>query len=239
MITSFISAEALGVINTVDTFVFPNSFIKKDFNTTKPWIEYSYLIKNSHYVILSTVSITVEIDVSYQTQNESLLRQSIFTSSETFHDIQPGSVLHKSNNYSSSYFLLDNLNDLLLNISIENCDISSLALRNGKNCYFKDCSINVIHNFFSSGNVFENCNIGNPQALKEGIFEAIGFDKIILYIFLFLIVTFLPNIYFSIAIWRDYWALIGNAAVIVGLGLLYWFMKHSAKKDEKRPNIIK
>ena len=117
VITSFISAEALGVINTVDTFVFPNSFIKKDFNSTRPWIEYSYLIKNNHYVILSRVSITVEIDVSYQTQNESLLRQSIFKSSETFHDIQPGSVLHKSNNYSSSYFLLDNLNDLWLNIN--------------------------------------------------------------------------------------------------------------------------
>jgi hypothetical protein len=122
---------------------------------------------------------------------------------------------------------------------IEACDIHVLSLTAGNDCYYKDCKINEIHNSYSSGNLFENCSILNPQALKEGIFEASGFDKIILYIWLFLIVTFLPNIYFSIVIWRDYWALVGNAAVIVGFGLIYWFVKRSAKKDEKRPNIIK
>ena len=125
--------------------------------------------------------------------------------------------------------------DLVMN----KCQIASLYLTNGKNSHFRECSINWIHNFFSSGNVFEQCKIGNPQELKEGIFESSGFDKIILYILLFLVVTFLPNIFLSIMIWENYWVLIGNAVVIGGLGFIYWSIKRNAKKDAKQPNILR
>jgi hypothetical protein len=111
-ITLFISAEATGLISTIDSFVFPNSFIKKDFNTTEPWIEYSFLIRNNHHNVIDTVSFRAEIDFEYVTRNNSTKREPIFENNKVFHSILPDAVLHDSTNYTKEHFLMDNLNEI-------------------------------------------------------------------------------------------------------------------------------
>ena len=110
VIVSFISSEATGVINTVDSLVFPNSFIKKEFNTTEPWIEYSYLLRNNHFNVLETVAVEVEIDCAYVALNNSLQRRQIFVKREVYHHIPPNSVLHYSNNHTKELFFMGALN---------------------------------------------------------------------------------------------------------------------------------
>lgn len=125
------------------------------------------------------------------------------------------------------------------NVVMNESQIVNLYLRNGKSSHFKGCSINWIHNFFSSGNVFEHCKIGNPQSLQVGIIQATGFHKILLYLILFLLATMVPDIYFAITLWHDFLSVIGLSVVIAILSVIYLLIRRSFKKDEKRPNIIK
>ena len=41
-----LSSVYAGIDQTVNSVRFPNSFIEKEFNSTDPWIEFSYLVKN-------------------------------------------------------------------------------------------------------------------------------------------------------------------------------------------------
>lgn len=126
-----------------------------------------------------------------------------------------------------------------VNLKLINCKTLNLSLMNGRESYFKGCQINIIHNFGSSGNIFEHCEIGNPQALKMDILGASEFHKIILYLMLFLIATLFPDIYFSIVYWNNYFSIIGISIVITILGLIYLSIKRGGKKYERRPNIIR
>jgi len=58
---------------------FPNSFIRKDFNCTEPWIEYSFFIKNKHFFVLERFHVTAVIRVSfYQDGTDDLVQEKIF-----------------------------------------------------------------------------------------------------------------------------------------------------------------
>jgi hypothetical protein len=97
--------------------VFPNSFIKKEFNASEPWVEYSYLIRNDHFTVLETVSIGVEIDCAYFNHDNSLQRSGIFSKYEIFHQIQPDSVLHHSENYTMENFNISALQQIWSDIN--------------------------------------------------------------------------------------------------------------------------
>ena len=124
-------------------------------------------------------------------------------------------------------------------VGMNECQIGNLNLQSGKNSHFKGCLINWINNVASSGNVFEQCKIGNPQALQVGFIQAMGFHKPLLYLILFLLATMVPDIYFAVALWHDFLSVIGLSVVIAILSTIYLLILRSFRKAEKRPNIIK
>jgi len=59
-----ISTMYIGVDQTINSLAFPNGFIKRDFNTSEPWVRYSFFIKNYNQATLN-LRFDLEIQAQY------------------------------------------------------------------------------------------------------------------------------------------------------------------------------
>jgi hypothetical protein len=99
----------IGIDQTVSSVRFPNSFIEKEFNSTDPWIEVSFLVKNFNRFDLD-FELTTSIYAQYYPEHSLNMKEStIFRSTSTFQGISYDETCPKVLNFSSSYFDLPTL----------------------------------------------------------------------------------------------------------------------------------
>jgi hypothetical protein len=99
----------IGIDQTIISFAFPNSFIKKNFNSSQPWIEYSFFIKNYNRGELDLeLKITIEAKYYRELINQ-IFQQKIFNLNGAYRKISYGQSLSKLVNASYTHFDLLNL----------------------------------------------------------------------------------------------------------------------------------
>jgi hypothetical protein len=108
----------IGIDQTVSSVRFPNSFIEKEFNSTDPWIEVSFLVKNYNQFDLD-LELTTSIYAQYYPEHSLNMKEStIFHSISTFQGISYDETCPKVLNFSSSYFDLPTLIDFLTSVNL-------------------------------------------------------------------------------------------------------------------------
>ena len=113
-----LSSVYVGLDQTVNSLRFPNSFIEKEFNSTDPWIELSFLVKNFNRFDLD-FELTTSIYAQYFPENSPNIREiTIFHSSSTFQGISYDETCPKVLNFSSSYFDLPMLTAFYTSVNI-------------------------------------------------------------------------------------------------------------------------
>jgi hypothetical protein len=96
----------IGISQTVSSTRFPNSFIEKDFNSTDPWIEVSFLVKNYNRLDLN-LELTISIYVQYYSEDSHNMEEiTFFQSLSVFPSIAYDRTYPKVINFTSSYFSL-------------------------------------------------------------------------------------------------------------------------------------
>jgi hypothetical protein len=99
----------IGIDQTVSSVRFPNSFIEKEFNSTDPWIELSFLIKNYNRFNLD-LELTTSIYVQYYPENSlNMIKSNFFQSIWSINGISYDETCPKVLNFSKSYFDLPTL----------------------------------------------------------------------------------------------------------------------------------
>jgi len=106
-----ISTTYIGVDQTINSLAFPNGFIKRDFNTSEPWVQYSFFIKNYNQATLN-LELNLEIHAQYYpTGTEQLIQTKIFDIKSTYPQITPAESLSIINNATQTYFDFQALQD--------------------------------------------------------------------------------------------------------------------------------
>ena len=118
IIPFLIPSMYIGIDETVNSIRFPNSFIEKEFNSTDPWIEFSFLVKNLNRFNLD-FELTTSIYAQYFPENSLNMKEStIFHSSSTFQGISYDETCPKVLNFSSSYFDLPMLTAFYTSVNV-------------------------------------------------------------------------------------------------------------------------
>jgi len=118
ILTLLLPSIYVGIDKTVSSVHFPSSFIEKEFNSTDPWIEVSFLIKNYNRFDLD-FELTTSIYAQYFPENSLNMKEStIFHSSSTFHGISYDETCPKVLNFSSSYFDLPMLTAFYTSVNV-------------------------------------------------------------------------------------------------------------------------
>jgi hypothetical protein len=118
-----------GLNDTISSFSFPLTFIKKDFTLPNPYIQYSFFIQNNHYVPLTTLEVSVVIDVQYfKNFEDKITNIRIFEKYNTYNNIPPSAQIIEYINATAGFFLLYSLSSFLteVNLSRESYNLISL-----------------------------------------------------------------------------------------------------------------
>ncbi len=106
-----------GVEDTIGTIQFPNAFIEKDFNSSKPWVKYSFFIKNFNRYDLD-LRVHTSIDVIYYNSSElNTSEQEIFSNYTRYFPILYKESFSVALNASHNNFNLERLYDFWNNVN--------------------------------------------------------------------------------------------------------------------------
>lgn len=99
-----------GSLRTVATIKFPFSLIKKNYELSNPWVEYSFFVRNENFFELSSFQVDISIDILYVNESSGLQeRGRIYDKTNIYYNIAPTESLFYLINGTAENFNLREL----------------------------------------------------------------------------------------------------------------------------------
>jgi hypothetical protein len=126
LLSILFGSAVTGMVNTVATIRFPFSIIRKEYNASNPWIEYSFFVKNENVFDLISFQASISIDILYfNKSDDSQIRRRIYEKTSMYYNTPSGEILFYLINGTSENFYLKEL-DNFWSFADMNKSVSSL-----------------------------------------------------------------------------------------------------------------
>lgn len=109
LLSMLFGSAITGVVDTVATIRFPFSIIKKDYNASNPWIEYSFFVRNENVFDLISFQASISIDILYFNESDdSQIRRRIYEKTSMYYNTPSGaSLFYLINGTSENFYLIE------------------------------------------------------------------------------------------------------------------------------------